>query len=287
MTLILNFFVMIYYCYLTRSMSILPRGRAIITGSTGTLGKHLVDGCLSKRFQVIAGYRDKLKMDKLIHHTNHSIIPYRIDLRKLDDDILPLVGAVSRMTNDYHTLLLNNAGVCLEGSTFNSLRESLVVNAVSPITLSERIIQSCSSKVRISIINISSGDGELSYLNSELQAIIDKICTMEDWKRVVSKYLEADNFYPSTEYAYGETPMYSVSKAFFNRASRLLNKESPDNCRVLTVCPGNFQSQMTSTEDTDDIMSAADAANGVIEMALNWTKFDGDSFLRRGQSIPW
>ena len=56
------------------------------------------------------------------------------------------------------------------------------------------------------------------------------------------------------EYAFGPTPMYSVSKALLNRGTRILQDKleatrAAKQAIVLAVCPGNFESAMSTSEE--------------------------------------
>jgi NAD(P)-dependent dehydrogenase (short-subunit alcohol dehydrogenase family) len=50
-------------------------------------------------------------------------------------------------------------------------------------------------------------------------------------------------FDPSLEYAFGPTPFYSLSKAALNAGTRTLHSQTPDNVRVLALCPGDISSR--------------------------------------------
>ena len=61
------------------------------------------------------------------------------------------------------------------------MRLSLLVNTIKPLQLSEKVIELCSESTssRCEVVNISSGDGELSYLHSSLQDRLHRLRSIE------------------------------------------------------------------------------------------------------------
>eukprot|EP01041_Mallomonas_annulata_P008371 gene8371-17252_t len=272
------------------SVSITSPVKVVITGSTGILGSALTKICCEQNFNVHAGYRNWDKMNIISTKLNeHSlqIIPLHMDYK----DILSNNFSFKIKNDTSHYIIFNNAGVCLKGSTYNNLFESLQINSLVPIKIITNVINEYySHDCNISIINISSGDGELSFVHTDLQHKLLSLQSIEEWFTLINTLL-TDPFDTSFEYAYGDTPMYSLSKAFLNTAIRIINNQNlfllPSNIRVLAVCPGNFQSPMTSVEDVEDILTPDDAARYVLDIALQRELFDGKSFWRRRDIIPW
>ena len=78
-------------------------------------------------------------------------------------------------------------------------------------------------KSNLQIINVSSGDGELVYLNSNLQSKLAGVKSIGDWSDLITTIL--NNFDSSYPYAYGDSPMYSLSKALLNVGTQILHRE--------------------------------------------------------------
>lgn len=121
--------------------------------------------------------------------SSSQIIPFIInmlDTNSISADIQNVFGD-KIMSN--RLLLVNNAGVCLEGCTIEALKESLEVNCIGPAFLSELFLNYANIDDKefcnqISIINVSSGDGELVFLHSEIQRQINAIETYKVSARV-------------------------------------------------------------------------------------------------------
>ena len=94
--------------------------------------------------------------------------------------------------SDIHNVLINNAGVCCSNNTFDSMKKSLLVNCLAPALLTFNFIHqyllhttiyadqpnelqmvAITRKVprnsRLTVVNVSSGDGELLYLDSTIR----------------------------------------------------------------------------------------------------------------------
>jgi NAD(P)-dependent dehydrogenase (short-subunit alcohol dehydrogenase family) len=74
---------------------------------------------------------------------------------------------------------------------------------------------------------------------------------MKGWKQLIHQLSTEDpkTNNPSFEYAFGNTPIYSLSKALVNSYTKLLQQEYQSiksRIRVISICPGNFESPMTT-----------------------------------------
>lgn len=92
------------------------------------------------------------------------------------------------------------------------------------------------------------------------------------------------------EYAFGPTPMYSVSKAFLNVGTKLLQSayEKNKRSRVIAVCPGNFLSPMSTAEETLDAICVGQAASSIISLVDKpWNSVLKGGFYRYQEPISW
>lgn len=276
----------------------------IITGSTGVLGRRLVSACLSKRKAVVGlGYRDEGKLSELMASNNndHRLLPFFLDLAKADNEVVykveeffPKLLEQMEDSRDRNVVLVNNAGVFLQGSSVQVMKTSLSINAMKPaklaICLNDLVNKHNKSKpsdsqLSLTIVNISSGDGELVYLSPIIQSQVSNLDTFNQW----TWYLEylLTTFNPQVEYGFGETPMYSLSKALLNSFTRIFHAKCAGRCRVLAVCPGDFESPMTAPAERDSATSGADVdavASLIVDMACNKNVIGG-KFYRHGVEI--
>ena len=132
-------------------------------------------------------YRDRGRLDVANTQLNYdsvpNIMPLIMDMNNIKSDLLSTFREIVTDTSLRKLILINNAGVCLEGNTRNILQESLDVNCLSPVSISELLIEEFSNPIRVMngdqliLINISSGDGELTYLHTDLAKNISGIKT--------------------------------------------------------------------------------------------------------------
>lgn len=139
--------------------------------------------------KLLPTYRDGGRLDTATEEFNlnsfSNIVPLIMDMNDIKSNLQPLSDLIFLNKSVRKLVLINNAGVCLEGNTRNILQESLDVNCLSPIYLSELLIKEFSSPShlmngdQLTIINISSGDGELVYLHTDIERKISAIKTFQ------------------------------------------------------------------------------------------------------------
>ena len=102
------------------------------------------------------------------------------------------------------------------------------VNYLQPKIVVDRLIDTYLHDDRydcnqLTVINISSGDGERCYLHSTIAQALDNINDLQSLDDYVAKLLHNHdtNNKSCIEYAYGDTPMYSLSKAILNKYTEL------------------------------------------------------------------
>ena len=83
--------------------------------------------------------------------------------------------------------------------------------------------------------------------------------------------------------------MYSLSKALLNVYTRVAHQERLNSYdRILSVCPGNFHSPMTTPEEMEDLISSDMVASSLWNLATDHRgMFPSGLFYRNTQIIPW
>ena len=71
-------------------------------------------------------------------------------------------------------VIINNAAICLEGNNKEIFIKTLFVNCIFPY-LFTKMLKSHFNGMNITVINISSGDGELVCIHSSIQDSIQNI----------------------------------------------------------------------------------------------------------------
>ncbi len=295
------------------------RDLLVVTGATGTLGKALCNKFIEmynpETTTVLAGCRNVDAGDD-IYAIYPNVFTFECNFDGVTRPDLP--PFYLDCLSEFHSVtLFNNAAVCLKGpitspiphvlrrhilNTFiyislstgcskNILSKSILVNTIGPLELSASILDNCRriDHIKCTVVNISSGDGELSYLHSDIQKRIKKVKNLKELKslaRSLAIFYDQD-----IEYAFGPTPTYSVSKALLNKGTYLLHREKQhdyEKARILTVCPGNFKSAMsTDYELQDNCVSIEEAVIPIIEMLQRGIvdKDEGRYLYRYGERI--
>ena len=214
-------------------------------------------------------------------------------------------------------ILINAAGVFRKGKSLEDLQVSLQVNCIAPALLAREFLSSssvlsaesvsASSARTVKVINISSGDGEKCFINSVIMKQVENISSFHELLRFANHLVA--NYDEDFEYAFGDSPFYSLSKCLLNKATQLLHKEfavvEPDDREmiknsdqhqhvlksIVAVCPGDFGSCMTTAEERqrDGFKQTPNhAAREIIDMALlSPMNYVSGLFYRHGKVIPW
>lgn len=107
-----------------------------------------------------------------------NVIPLIIDILDTSNDFAALQSIFA--ANTYQRLIIiNNAGVCVEGNTPSILQETLQVNCLFPASFSDAFISRIGAEMELVVVNVSSGDGELSYLHSDIERKITGLETFQ------------------------------------------------------------------------------------------------------------
>ena len=147
----------------------------VVSGSTGVLGSSLcLEGC--KRFyDVYAGYRCIDKLSVLMERgkvLEREIKPFHDDLEKNPNNLPVLLNP-----NGKSSVFVNNAAVCLKGSSRETLQKSIKINTISPLSRTMNLVH-LTNTGNITIINVSSGDGDMVFLNTYLQRRFEGISNL-------------------------------------------------------------------------------------------------------------
>lgn len=107
-----------------------------------------------------------------------NVIPLIINILDTSNDFTALQSIVAASTYQ-RLIIINNAGVCLEGNTPSILQETLQVNCLFPASLSDAFISRIDAEKELIVVNVSSGDGEISYLHSDIARRITNLETFQ------------------------------------------------------------------------------------------------------------
>ena len=195
----------------------------------------------------------------------------------------------SRGTGKVPDVVFNNAAVCVEGNTADVLKSTLDVNYYGALRVARAFnsMGQGESGCR-TVINISSGDGELTYLSSHLQQAFERVNTLDQIDDLL-KRIAQNHATDMSEIAFGPTPAYSLSKAAMNAMTRVTGTSGAchefANTRVIAVCPGDVDTAMCT--DLANAISPLGAADDVVWAAFHTGDCPSGGFFRARCPIPW
>ena len=166
-----------------------------------------------------------------------------------------------------------------------SAHRATTATAATTTTTAAAAAIAATATTTATVVNVSSGEGQLVFLNTALATHIHKLPSLAAWEELVRGLL-LDPSSAGPEPAYGSSPWYSVSKALLNAGTALLHAEAQTGMvtgmvtgtgtgtrtaaepiaqggaaavavRAVAVCPGDFESPMTTAEERAR-MAAAD-----------------------------
>lgn len=129
----------------------------LVTGATGGVG-HSVCRHLAGRYRVLAVGRDLKRLDGLCEGED-GIVPYRADLARPEEVEVLLDRIIAE--HGFVPYVVNNAGVNIPGRTIElsaaAVATSLLVNALSPLRIMQRLLPAMVENDFGRIVNITSG----------------------------------------------------------------------------------------------------------------------------------
>ncbi len=176
--------------------------------------------------------------------------------------------------------LVHNAGVYLERFGPAAARESMEVNALAPVRLTDALAPLLVRGARV--VMVSSGMGELSGLPPDLRRLAEDAKDRAGLARLADALEAAGR---RGEHAGSHTLAYRVSKAALNAATRFLAAElAPRGVRVNAVSPGWVRTGMGGAGAP---RSVEEGAAGIVWAATLPPDGPTGGFYRDGRSIPW
>lgn len=169
-------------------------------------------------------------------------------------------------------LLINNAAVCEEGWCGTVVGKTLRTNVIGPMEMMCAALPRMLRRGRGHVVNISSGDGELLYLNPALQDELRSATSARAVLRALVKAAPPRNAF-GAEPAHSRTPAYALSKAALNALTRIAAAKLPApesrGVRVSAVCPGDVLTRMCTEEYARNVaLLPSVAAEDVLWLAI-------------------
>lgn len=255
---------------------------AIVTGANRGLGLETCRQLRNQGFQIVLtsrGEKEGFEAARRLDPEAREVLYHPLDVTD-PNSIATLVAALPRLVPRID-VLVNNAGVGLDGQDAETTRRTLAVNYFGARDVTDALLSSLPTGGRV--VMVSSGLGELTHLAPDLRpSFADPTLTRSRLDALVSSFLQAvqtakrrDAGWPSA---------YSVSKVSLNALARILARDlAPRGVSVNAVCPGWVRTDMGGRRAP---RSVAVGARSIVLAATLPSDVTG-GFYRDGRRIPW
>jgi len=267
----------------------LPHRSAVVTGANRGLGFALAHQLALSGFSVLITARDVQNGEAAAATLASLGVLVEAHCAPLD------VSCPSHMVDfasfcEHHSapdVLINNAAICEPGWSQEVVRRTLATNVIGPLALMRAVLPGMHRRGHGRILNLSSGDGELVFLNSALQAEMRAVHTPRQLVRLLSRVSPPrEEFGPSP--AHGPTPAYSVSKAALNALTRVIVDQHPtlvhNDVWLGAACPGDVRTRMCSVEPAHAV-TPKDAATDLVRLLTQQRSQPSGRFWRQRTEI--
>lgn len=204
---------------------------ALVTGANRGIGRAIAKQLKDAGLDVVGTARSREAADEVASALGIESVVFDVT----DAGAVP--GIVERFA-DGLDVLVNNAGVALNGFDADVVRRTLAVNVDGPIRLTDALLGRLRPNARI--VNVSSGMGELDCVSRALAerflAVTDREglrTLMDEFTNAVEAGTHGKQGWPSSA--------YRVSKVGLNTFTRVLDRDlSTDDRRIAVnaMCPG-------------------------------------------------
>ena len=245
--------------------------RALVTGANRGIGRSIAEGLVAAGYEVIAASRREP--------------PTPVGTwRKLDvtsaDDIAATADAVEALD-----VLVNNAGVALDGFDEQVARRTLDVNVLGALNLTDALLPRMAEGGRV--IMVSSGMGELAALGPAVRPRFTDPALDREGIRALADTFVADVANKRWREEGWPGSAYRVSKALLNALTRVYARalaDDPRGVRVHAMCPGWVATDMGGESAPRTPREGADTA---VWLALEGAALEGGRFYRDRRRIPF
>jgi carbonyl reductase 1 len=254
---------------------------AVVTGATRGIGEAIAAGLVRRSIHVVVAARDAERGTAVARRLHGTFEDLDVSSAASVDSF------AERLDERYPTVdvLVNNAGISLDGFDEQVVRRTLEVNFHGTVRVTERLLPRLAAGARV--VMVSSGMGELSCLGRGLRSTLDDP-NLD--RAALSEFVErfAREVAAGTHTASGwPSSAYRVSKAAMNAYARILARElagDPRGILVNAACPGWVRTDMGGSSAP---RSAAEGAKTPIWLATLPPDGPSGGFFRDERRIPW
>jgi NAD(P)-dependent dehydrogenase (short-subunit alcohol dehydrogenase family) len=241
---------------------------AVVTGANRGIGQEIARQLAAKGVRVLAAAREPGAGDVALDVTRPE-----------------QVAALAERLRGGVDIVVNNAGVSLDGFNAEVARGTLAVNFHGAMNLTDHLLPAMRPDGRV--VMVSSGMGELSMVGPALRQRFESptldrqalLALMDEFVADVAKGVHRERGWPANAYA--------VSKVGLNALTRVLARELADDPRRIAVnaaCPGWVRTRMGGPSAT---RTPVEGARTPVWLALLPPGAPSGGFYRNQRAIAW
>jgi NAD(P)-dependent dehydrogenase (short-subunit alcohol dehydrogenase family) len=252
---------------------------ALVTGANRGLGRETCRQLLELGFRVIATARNEREGEAVARELGTGA-----EFQKLDVTDAASVNGLAKSLSERHTtldVLVNNAGIALDGFDADVAKRTLDVNFFGPMRVTDALLPLVRDGGRI--VMVSSGMGEVSSLSAALrERVLSPALTRDELVELMNRFVRDVELGVHTDAGWPSSA-YRVSKVGLNALARLLAREQASrNIKVNAVCPGWVRTDMGGRSATRSV------EKGAASIVWAATRAEGSGgFFRDGKPIAW
>jgi NAD(P)-dependent dehydrogenase (short-subunit alcohol dehydrogenase family) len=265
-------------------MAVLNPPVAVVTGSNRGLGLETGRQLAQRGLTVVLISRDPAQGQRAadqLRAQGLKVVSHPLEVT--EPASVAALADVLRQEFGQIEVLINNAGVALEGFNAEVTQRTLAVNCFGVITVVDHLLPLVSPNGRI--VTVSSGMGQVAGLPPALQAeFLDPTLTRARLIDLLQRFVRDVEAGQQTQHGWPSNA-YQISKVGLNAFTRLLARElAPTAIRVNAVCPGWVRTDMGGSSAP---RSVEEGARGIVWAALLGEDGPSGGFFRDGRPIPW
>ena len=257
---------------------------AVVTGANRGLGLEVCHQLGTEGFRVILTSRDEGKGREALRE---------LSTRRLDAACVVLdvsdAASVERFAERVKAeaqpidVLVNNAGVALDGFDPEVVRRTLSVNLYGAMQVTDTLLPLLSTDAKI--VMVSSGLGELSCFSSTLRTEFENpALTREGLRELTESFVQSVAADRHTRDGWPSSA-YRVSKVGLNAFTRIVARDlSGSGTLVNAVCPGWVRTAMGGAGATRTV---EEGARSIVWAAMLGADGPTGGFFRDGRPIDW
>ena len=265
-------------------MTTQPSPLAIVTGGNRGLGRETARQLAQRGYHVVLTGRRAAQAEEVadeLRGEGLDVESHVLDVTRAED--IRALAAHVRKAGQPVEVLVNNAGVALDGFDAEVVRKTMAVNVYGPLHLTDALRPLLAPNARV--VMVSSGIGTLSSLAPTLRdSFAAPALLRAKLENLIARF--AADVAAGTHSEHGwPSSAYGVSKIALGALTRIFDAELADTgVHVNAVCPGWVRTDMGGAQAERTV---EEGASGIVWAATLPADGPRGGFFRDGEAIEW